>query len=327
MSRKMIKISTVVVAFATVSIFFQNCGVGSFSSASSISDSNSNSGNTLQTNSELDYSSFKFISSGGFAPENRAASFDDILFTWKKPVLVADSKTGDAECIKPPFTVDDSDREKIFSLIESLDIERAKDLVPIADLPTQKITILMNDGSEKTVFLGPGGANNGDLIASNGHELTKFLQDLNVRIPVACYAPKDPDELVSISFFSGGGYRPPNSPAWSHKLKFTITRQGIVVKSEVEDTLCFKPEYTLNQEDANRLLAAIQGLKKETKNDPFPIADAGTEVVTLDYSLSPDSRIHLNANSASNGELYATNGVDLAKLFKEIDEKIPMACQ
>lgn len=321
MYKKAIKVSTIIGVLAIVSVFFQNCGSGSFSSVST-----SSSEIKLSANPGPDFSAFKFTAFGGFAPENQPANFDDILFKYDEPVLTADSDTRDTECIKPTFTVGDSDRDKIFALIENLDVKKAKDLVPIADAPEQKIILFLNDGSEKTIFLGPGGAKNGNLIASNGAELTKFLHDLNTRIPVACKTPKDPDGLTSISFFSGGGFRPPDTPDWDHKMKFTITSQGVFAKVEVHDSSCFKPEFKLSQEDSRRLLAAIEGLKIETLNVPFVIADAPTEAITLDYVLSADSRIHLNAHSASNGEPFATNGAELVKLFKELADKIPTAC-
>lgn len=331
MKQKFFKAALIVGSIATISLFFQNCGVGSFS-ASSIEEIQNQSTSTNTTNDDdskqadkVEFSSFQFYYGGWYPAPNKPNWSDDINFTLKDGVLTADSKTSDVLCTKPKYTVEEADRKAILDLIAGLKVVVAKDLPPIADAGSKTIRLKLNNGYEKLIYLQEAGASNGDNVATNGSELGNYLQNLNKKIPLACKnAPTE--DLLSFTYFYGGGYPAPGAPSWFNDIQFRVTSSGVIVKSKVHDSLCLKPEFTLSNADANSILTAAIKLEIKTKTDPAVVADAPTNKVTLTLKSGETKVVHLSDHSASVGELVATNGASFALLLQELDKRIPMAC-
>ncbi|NUN04325.1 MAG: hypothetical protein HUU57_01070 [Bdellovibrio sp.] len=331
MNQKFIKGAVIVSAVAIISVFFQNCGVGSFTassvegvgSKSSVVDTTTDDDSTPSEKS--DFSSFQFFYGGWYPAPNQPNWSDDINFTLKDGVLTADSKTSDELCTKPTYTVSDADRKAILELIAGLTLVVAKDIPPIADVGAKTIRLKLNNGSEKLIHLQATGAQNGDNVATNGAELGNFLQELNKKIPLACKNVESED-LISFTYFYGGGYLAPGMPSWFNDIEFRVTSSGVIVKSKVHDSPCLKPDFKLSGADANLILMAAIGLDIKTKPAGPIIADAPTNKVTLTYSSGETKVVHLSDSSAAVGDLLATNGADFARLLQELDKTIPMAC-
>lgn len=330
MNQKFIKGTVVVGAAAVISLFFQNCGVGSFT-ASSLEDTSikssvdSGKGDDSKQAEKADFSSFQFFYGGWYPAPNKPNWSDDINFTLKDGILTANSKTSDELCTKPTYTVDDADRKVILDMIAGLTVVVAKDIPPVADAGVKTIRLKLNNGYEKLIHLDASGARNGDNLATNGAELGNFLQNLNKKIPLAC-KNADSEDLLSFTYFYGGGYPAPGTPTWHNDIQFRVTSSGVIVKSKVYDPLCFKPDFTLSNADANAILTAALGLDIKTKPDSPIMADAPTNKVTLTYNGGATKVVHLSDSSAAVGDLVATNGADFARLLQELDKKIPMAC-
>lgn len=131
----------------------------------------------------------------------------------------------------------------------------------------------------------------------------------------------------SFRFFHGGWYSRPGTPNWSDDMTFVIKNNSITVNSKIADELCFKPTYTLGEDDRLRLLTLITDLKVVVAKDIVPLPDAGTKSIVFKMVDGTESTVHLIESSARNGDNIATNGSELADLMQELNKKIPMACQ
>lgn len=321
-----IRISTaaflVGLAFVT-SLLFQNCSNGMRTEKVATESLLS----VVSSSEKLKFSSFHYSHGGWFGPPDTPNWSDDMSFAVKTDALVVDSKTGDELCFKPIYTLEDKDRSELLNHIKALKLVVAKDLVSAPDSGSRTITFHMNDGSQKVVFLQKDGASNGDTLATNGSELGDFLQNLNKRIPVACKNEDKSQDLLSFTYYSGGGFRMPNTPSWSFDMNLRVTSGAVIVKSQVHDSLCFKPDYPLSQTEAAEVLSAVQKLDVKTKTETIRVSDAPTKKVTLVLASGETKVVHLNSHSAALGELYAVNGEDFAQLLETLDKKVPMACQ
>lgn len=335
MSKQILKKIVLVSSMALIIVAFQNCGIGSFSADISTATEVLTSASPdsipeveLPEAKKVEISSFHFYYGGWYPAPNTPSWSDDIHFNLKDNVLSADSKTTDELCTKPLYVVGDQDRIAILKLIAELKFVTAQDLPPMADSGAKKITLKMKDQSEKVIFLRQAGAQNGDTLATNGSELASYLENLNKKIPVACKVTDETSgDLVSFSYFNGGGFPAPGTPSWKNDIKFRVIAGSVLVKSKVHDSLCFKPEYTLTPAEASAILSAAVNLDIKAKTEAPMVADAPTDKITLTFQSGEEKVVHLSNHSAAVGELLASNGAALAKLLQELDERLPMACQ
>lgn len=131
----------------------------------------------------------------------------------------------------------------------------------------------------------------------------------------------------SFRFFIGGWFPPPGKPYWSDDMTFTLRDDVLMVDSKTFDELCFKPTYTLGDEDRITILNLIKDLEIVVAKDIHPVADAGSKTINFKLIDGTESLVHLRQTGANNGDNLAKNGEELADFLQNLNKKIPVACK
>lgn len=137
--------------------------------------------------------------------------------------------------------------------------------------------------------------------------------------------------ILSIHYFKGGFFAPPNQPNWSRDLTVDFTQylpqyNGYRVHALHPDPLCFKADGVMTQTQATDLINLVTQLQLYVSNGPF-LPDIGVEYIEFTMQDGTKRRYHLMNGDVPAGEYYASNPTDVSTYLKTMDNSLPVACQ